>query len=111
MVDTSAEAKKYEQTTALTFETVYGYPIMRSAAPDAYKLANDDYYGLEVMWALAKNPAGVSGVYNGEIRRSSVKREIISGLRQAIGSRSFVDTINKAWGYPALPADSELFAK
>jgi hypothetical protein len=110
VADTSVEAEKYKQVTPLIFETVFDMPIMRSLAPDIYKLANDDYYGVEMLWGVATNSAGVKGVYNGEIRRASVKRELISGLRQALGNRTFIETLNKAWGLPALPTDAELFA-
>ncbi len=109
VADTSVEAEKYKQVTPLIFETVFDMPIMRSLAPDIYKLANDDYYGVEMLWGVATNSAGVKGVYNGEIRRASVKRELISGLRQALGNRTFIETLNKAWGLPTLPTDAELF--
>lgn len=109
MIDNSPEAKKYEQVTSLIFETVMGTPIMRSIAPDIYKLAKDEYYGIELLWAVADNSAGVKGVYNGELKRASVKREIISGLREALGNRSFIETIAKAWGLPTLPTDADLF--
>jgi len=107
--DTSAEAEKYKQITPLIFETVFNTPIMRTMAADIYKKENDDYYGVEMLWSVATNSAGVKGIYNGEIRRASVKREIISGLREAVGNRPFVETINKAWGYPNLPTDADMF--
>ena len=107
--DTATEAQIYKQTTDLIFETVMGAQIMRSVAPDIYKKESDQYYGIELLWSVAKNKAGVAGVYNGEIERSNVKRVIESGSRMAVGNRPFVETINSAWGQPALPTDAQLF--
>jgi len=73
------------------------------------KLTNDQYSGVYVIWSVVTNSAGVKGVYNGELQKSSVKQVIISGTKEAIGNRAFVETINKAWGYADLPADSVLF--
>jgi len=108
-VDTSSDAKKYIQTTKLSMDTVKGQKILSSVAPDVYKITNDQYSGVYVIWSVVTNSAGVKGVYNGELQKSSVKQVIISGTKEAIGNRAFVETINKAWGYADLPADSVLF--
>jgi hypothetical protein len=108
-IDTSDAAKKYLQSTKLSIDTVKGQRILRSTAPDVYKVAKDEYLGIDVIWAVVTNSAGVKGVYNGELTKSSVKREIISGTKQALGNRAFVETINKAWGYADLPADAVFF--
>jgi hypothetical protein len=108
-VDTSASAKKYLQKTPIIFETVKGQKIMRTIAGDIYKVAKDEYMGIEILWAIATNSAGVKDIYRGEIERADVKRIYESGNRQAIGNRAFVETINKAWGYSELPSESVLF--
>jgi len=108
-LDTSSDAKKYIQTTKLSIDTVKGQKVLSSVAPDVYRITNDKYSGVYIIWSVVTNSAGVKGVYNGELQKSSVKEEIISGTKQAIGNRAFVETINKAWGYADLPADSVLF--
>jgi hypothetical protein len=109
-VDTSTDAKKYIQTTKLSIDTVKGQKVLVTVAPDIYKVSQDTFTGIYLIWSVVKNSAGVKGVYNGELQKSSVKQEIISGNRQAIGNRSFVETINKAWGYADLPPESTIFS-
>ena len=108
-IDTSDSAKKYLQITKLSIDTVKGQKILKTTAPDVYKLAKDEYTGIDIIWAVVTNSAGVKGVYNGELTKSSVKKEIISGTKQALGNRAFVETVNKAWGYTELPADAVFF--
>ncbi len=109
VVDTSNDATKYIQSTPVIFETVKGQPIMRMIAPDIYKVQKDEYYGIELIWALVTDSAGVKGVYQGEMQKAAVKRVIESGSKQAIGNRAFVETINSAWGYADLPSSAVFF--
>ncbi len=108
-VDTSNDAKKYSQKTPVIFETVKGQQILRTIASDIYKVEKDEYYGVEPIWAVVTNSAGVKGIYQGETEKAAVKRVIESGSKQAIGNRAFIETINKAWGYADLPSEAALF--
>ena len=108
-IDNSSDAKKYIQTTQLTISTVKGQKILNSVSPDIYRISKDEYSGIDLIWAVVTNSAGVKGVYNGELEKSSVTRVFESGTKQAIGNRSFIETINKAWGYAELPSDASFF--
>ena len=108
-IDTSSDAKKYIQTTKLSIITAKGQKILKSVYPDILKVTKNEFYGSELIWAVVKDSAGIKGVYNGELKQASVTRVIESGTKEAIGNRSFIDTINKAWGYADLPSDSSFF--
>jgi hypothetical protein len=108
-VDTSIDAKKYIQTTKLSIITSKGQRILKSVYPDILKTTKDKFYGSEVIWAVVKDSAGIKGVYNGELKQASVTRVVESGTKEAIGNRSFIETINKAWGYAELPSDASFF--